>query len=82
MKEIPKLKFIELIPIRPNIKKSRGTLLYHWTSLPILVKKTKNMPIKKVKVVTKTMITSKVSSKYLKTLFKNEIFDKSLFFDL
>jgi hypothetical protein len=76
------LKFIELSPNMPNIKKSRGTSLYHRASPPMLVKKTKKIPIKKEKAVTNTMITSSMSSMYTKTLFKNNLFNKSLFLNL
>ena len=45
----------------------------------MLVKKTKKTPIKKEKVVTKIMITTNMSSTTLKTLFKDNLFNKGIF---
>ncbi|HKX97124.1 MAG TPA: hypothetical protein VJL78_04745, partial [Candidatus Nitrosocosmicus sp.] len=71
-----------LSPKIPNIKKSRGTSLYHWTLPPMLVKKTKKIPIKKEKVVTKIMKTNSISSTNFKTVFKDNLFNTGLFFKL
>jgi len=48
----------------------------------MLVKKTKKTPIKKEKAVTNIMITSSISSTYPMTLFKINLFNKSLFLNL